>query len=508
MRFIEQKSLQHTLYVFVLLLVAYLYGYHTELLMRPNSFHVWRQCDGAQIAMNYYNVSMNFFEPRLNVLMGNDGKMVSEFPIIYYSAACLYHVFGPHEFFIRLICVSLFFIGLLYLFKTLRLLMDDWIYAFLLSLIPFTSAVVSDYGISFLPDVPALSLSFIGYYYFLKFIKQKKRQDIYMAAFFFSLTGLLKVTSLIGFFALGAVLLFCFLFMRKSDVVREYIPYTKHLVLMLLIPVFVTSIWILYADHYNATNHNTYFLMKPQPMWDADTPYILTILHRFEWQWLRMYLYRDFLHVLPFIAIGSFLFLKNSRNKPLLMWLAISIAGGAAYFILFFKQFYHHDYYVICLMFLPVAITVTFLLRLKEWYPGLYFSPFSKLGLSVLIGVMFYHGIRIGKERDAEMLTEKFHEYRNIEPALNRMGINKAAKVVSLGDETTGVSLYLMNRRGWTEVMTATPISSAVIQQYLDAGAKYLFLYRDANTHLDEEARSRYLRYMIGTVNGIKIYKL
>lgn len=488
--------------------LAFLYGYHTELFMRPHSFHVWRQCDGAQIAINYFNISMNFLEPRLSLLIGNDGKMVSEFPVIYYAAACLYKVFGPHEFFIRLICVVIFFTGLFFLFKVLTLLMEDWVYAFLLSLIPFASAVVSDYGISFLPDVPALSLSFIGYYYFLKFLKQKKRQDIYLAAFFFSLTGLLKVTSLIGFFALGAVLVFCFLFMRKSDIVQEYIPYTKHLVLMFLIPLVVTAIWILYAGHYNATNHNTYFLMKPQPLWDADASYKLTILHRFHWQWLRMYLYRDFLHVLPFITSACFLFMKKSRNKPLLMWLALSIAGGAAYFILFFKQFYHHDYYVICLMFLPVAISAVFLLRLKEWYPGLYLSPFSKIGVSVLIGVMFYHGIRIGKERDAEMLTEKFREYRYIEPALERLGIRKTDKVISLGDETTGVSLYLMNRRGWTEVMSPIPLPAETIQQYVDAGAKYMLVYRDAETHLSEDSRQRYLRSMVAIVNGIKIYKL
>lgn len=508
MKIFQQKSVQYVLYVSVLLSLAYLYDYHKELFMRPNSFHIWRQCDGAQITMNYYNVSMNFLEPRLSVLMGNDGKMVSEFPIIYYLVACLYKLFGPHEFFIRLISVTIFFVGLFSLYKALHLLLKDRTYAFLVSLIPFASAVVSDYAFSFIPDVPALSLTFVGYFYFLRFMQSKSRRSAYLATLFFALAGLLKVTSLIGFLAIGGVLLYYRIFMARTVEVKEYLAFSREFVIMMVVPVLVSAAWVFYAGYYNAANHNTYFLMKAQPIWKAEGEYILTILHRFHWQWLRMYLYRDFLHTLPLLAILCFAFFKRSSAKPVLLWLTLSMAGGVAYFLLFFTQFYHHDYYVICLMFLPPAIVAVLLLRIQEWAPAVYQSLFSKAALLLLLAVMFYHGIRINRERDALYATEKFNEFRYIEPALEKLGVKKTDKVISLGDETTGVSLYLMNRRGWTEVMSPIPLPSKTIQQYVDAGAKYLFIYRDADSHLEEESRQRYLQSMVGIVNGIKIYKL
>ena len=60
---------------------------------------------------------------------------------------------------------------LYFLYKTISLLLDDELYALVFSLMLFTSAVVIDYAFNFLPDVPALSFTFIGYYFFLSFIK-------------------------------------------------------------------------------------------------------------------------------------------------------------------------------------------------------------------------------------------------------------------------------------------------------------------------------------------------
>lgn len=94
-----------------ILILSLLYGYQGEILMRPHGIHIWRQCDCAQFALNYYTESMNFFEPRLSWCTGNDGKMGSEFPIIYYSAALLYKVFGVHDYFIRFINLLFFLLA-------------------------------------------------------------------------------------------------------------------------------------------------------------------------------------------------------------------------------------------------------------------------------------------------------------------------------------------------------------------------------------------------------------
>lgn len=491
------------LFCIALIALSWLFRYPDELLQRPNSFHVWRQCDGAQFAMNYYEVSMNFFEPRLNVLIGNGGKMVSEFPIIYYAAACLYKIFGPHECIIRLLSLSIFFAGLFCLFKTISLLLSDNFYALLLALIPFTSAVVSDYAFSFLSDVPALSLTFIGYFFFIKFWKQKRETSLMWATLFFTLAGLLKITSLVGYIAILAVLAFRFLFGGH----RDWLPYKKTLSLFFCLPLLISCGWVLYAKYYNLANHNTYFLLQAMPIWNADKQTINEVFHRFDRQWLRMYLYRDFLHTLPFLFLLCFLI--PAKNKtPLLVWLLLSVLGGACYFFLFFTQFFHHDYYIICLMFLPVAVLTVLLMQIKSWKSG-FFSHWSlRASLVLLITVLFYHGIRINKERDSGAATEQFSEFRYIEPQLEKLGISKNDKVISIGDKTTGVSLYLMNRKGWTEVMEQKPLSHTFIQSCIDKGAGYLFIYKDTQNHLDSLSQNAFTGNFLADINGIKIYKL
>lgn len=497
------RSFWNALFLIVLVILSWLYGYQRELFQRPNSFHVWRQCDGAQIAMNYYEVSMNFFEPRLNVLLGNDGKMISEFPIIYYTAACLYKIFGAHECIIRLISISIFFVGLFCLFKAIALILGDNFYAFFLALIPFASAVVSDYAFSFLPDVPALSFTFIAYFFFVKFWKQEKEADVKWSAFFFTMAGLLKITSLIGYFAILAVLVFRFLFGGN----RDWLKYKKALLLFLCLPIAISGMWVLYAKYYNLTNHNTYFLLQTMPIWKADAETVTEIFHRFDWQWLRMYLYRDYIHALPVLLLLCIIIPAKNQNT-LLPWLLLSVLGGAAYFFLFFTQFFHHDYYIICLMFLPVAIPVVLLFQIKNWKPVLFNQWPLRILLAILVPVMFSHGIRINKERDAGAATEKFSEYRYIEPQLEKLGIHKNDKVISIGDKTTGVSLYLMNRKGWTEVFEQKPISHTFVQSCMAKGAGYLFIYKDTQYHLDSVSQVVFTKKFLTDINGIHIYKL
>jgi hypothetical protein len=491
------------LFVLSVCILSWLYDYPTELTLRPNSFHQWRQCDGAQIAMNYYNVSMNFFEPRLNLCTGNDGKMISELPIIYYAAACLYKVFGPHEYFIRLLSISIFFLGLFYLFKAITLLLNNRFYALLLSLIPFASPITSDYAFSFLPDVPALSFTFIAYYFLIKFFYTENTSAIKWSTAFFTLAGLLKVTSLIGFSAIGVILSAYFIFDRNN----KWIAYKKHFLVFLVIPTVITGLWIAYAKYYNFSNHNIYFNLSIQPIWDTDEQLQHDVWVRFDRQWLRMSLYRDFIHSLPFLVLLSFL-IPKTKAKPILFWLSTSLLGGAMYFFLFFCMFLHHDYYLICLMFIPVAVLTIFILCLKEWKEIIFNSWVTKTTLLTLITVMLYHGIRINRERSNGIKTAKFNEYWNIEPELAKLGIKENDKIISIGDETSGVSLYFMNRRGWTEMLKHTPLKKSFIDTCVLNGAKYMLVYKNYEADIDSAAHNSYTKHLIGEPNGIKVYKL
>jgi hypothetical protein len=487
--------------------LAWWYNYPTELTMRPHSVHRWRQCDGAQIAINYYNVSMNFFEPRLSICNGNDGKMVSEFPVIYYTAACLYKIFGPHEYFLRLISLTIFFAGLYFLYKTISLLLDDELYALVFSLMLFTSAVVIDYAFNFLPDVPALSFTFIGYYFFLSFIKYGESKHLFYAATFFAFAGTLKITSLLGYFAIAAMLVTIIIAGKETTITKKFAASKITCCVFFILPVITAAAWIAYVKYYNNTNSNFYFTTSLRPIWEGDFYQVRDVFRRLDWQWLRAYMYRDFLHTLPFVFVLCFL-IAVKKNIALKWWLFYSLVFCTLYFFSFFLQFFHHDYYVVCMMFLPIAVCVVLMKQVKERFPKMFHSPATKSALVILLIVMAYHGHRINMEREAEVNTENFHEYWNIEPQLEMAGISKTDKIISIGDETSGVSLYFMNRRGWTQLMIPNPVPVKYIEECRSKGAKYLMVYKNCEANLDSITAAKYKTHTAAIINGIKIYRL
>ena len=99
------------IFTFSFLIFSIVYNYQDILFKSPQSIHLWRQCDCLSITMNYYQDNNPFFKPSIHNL-GRDGtgKTVSDFPLIYFSVAELWKVFGYHEFIYRLVVVLFFFI--------------------------------------------------------------------------------------------------------------------------------------------------------------------------------------------------------------------------------------------------------------------------------------------------------------------------------------------------------------------------------------------------------------
>ena len=126
---------KYSAFVFAVLFVAFAFIYQFDdiLFMRPQSVHQWRQCDCLSFALNYYNEDVNFFTPQLHFLAGDGtGKTVSDCPLIYYSVAQLWKVFGYHEFIYRLLVLIICFVGLLLLMRVIEdILKDSFIAIFL-----------------------------------------------------------------------------------------------------------------------------------------------------------------------------------------------------------------------------------------------------------------------------------------------------------------------------------------------------------------------------------------
>ena len=81
--------------------------------------------------------------------------------------------------------------------------------------------------------------------------------------------------------------------------------------------------------------------------------------------------------------------------------------------------------------------------------------------------------------------------------------------VFSLGDTSTTVSLYLMNRRGYTEYAMPRPYSLNDVWQLKKRGVKYLIKNPcwQPNTQRAAELKDLFVQ-PIGSYKGVEVYKL
>ena len=80
---------------------------------------------------------------------------------------------------------------------------------------------------------------------------------------------------------------------------------------------------------------NFYFTTSLRPIWEGDFYQVRDVFRRLDWQWLRAYMYRDFLHTLPFVFILCFL-IAVKKNIALKWWLFYSLVFCTLYFFSFF----------------------------------------------------------------------------------------------------------------------------------------------------------------------------
>ncbi len=156
----------------------------------------WRQSDVAAIARNFLHNGFRFSHPQIDWAGNAPGYVGTEFPILPFVAALCYKLTGVHEWIGRIQAVILFAISLPFFFLLVRAIFGNtaavWA-TFFYSFAPLNVFA----GRSFMPDVPSLSLSIVGLYFFLKWIEKGRASSLFLAAIAISLSFLIKITSVV-----------------------------------------------------------------------------------------------------------------------------------------------------------------------------------------------------------------------------------------------------------------------------------------------------------------------
>lgn len=501
---------KYSAWIFLVLLfvLGAVYDYQHILFLSPQSLHQWRQCDCLSLTLNYYQDHNLFFSPAVHHL-GKDGtgKTVSDFPLLYFSVARLWMVFGKHEFIMRLLNLLLFFVGMTSLFKITERVLNDSFMAIVSTSLLFTSPLLVYYANNFLMDVPALSIALVGLYFFTRFYFSQQNKFLFLFALCFALAGLLKISSTISLIAISG-LFFLETIGLKIKVEGKIFnqPLKQFFAFVAVITVLLA--WYLYAQGYNEKYNSGNFLLGILPVWDFTHQQITEMIDAISEnaKWAYFLFETQLLFVLMFAL--TLIFFKKT-NKTLLL-LTLFIAFGLVAFMVLFFQALGHDYYMTNMLILAPFIMLTFFHTLKSVNPKVYYSAIFRL----LFIVFLVHNVNFAQRRMADRYdpqgwqnanyTKKIKVFEEIAPYLRSIGIRKEDKVISLSDNSINITLYLMNQKGWTNY--GLNADSTGIKEKIRMGAKYLIIY-DMETYRNQTLKP-FLGRKIGKYKNADIYRL
>jgi len=523
----RRKLFMKTDLLFIILFaIAATYYYDSVLTKGPLNTHLWKQTDCLSLTRNFSR-GASFFSPEMNSQLGDkfrSGHTASEFPVLYYIVGMIWKFFGESYVSYRLFYLMILFAGLFAFYKSIKLLFEDAFWAAALSVLLFTSPVYVVYGVSFIPDVPAFSFILVALYYFLRYSLEKKSRLFLLSMAFFALAGLIKVSSLIAFVSLLCVFLLE-VFSVKTLINRKLFRCNRLEWAGFISVIIIVFSWYSYVDYYNALHGFKSTLNSASPIWQLEKGAFLPLVKGIKNFTSYVFFSRPVLMILLLIGIANLFLIKK---MPLFAYISniLIILGGATYFILWTPLLDVHDYYFIALLILFAGILMPFTWFVKTRYPVIFKGNFLKILLGVFLLYNFLycqsvvrlktvaqkgdyivvgnHEFVAGMQWTNWDVDRNWKRFGSMKPYILQLGIKAEDKVISLPDKSPNVSLFLMDRKGWTDNLNYS--KSEDIRKLIQCGAKYL-LVSDPE-FLKQGFLQAFLTQKIGSYKGIEIFKL
>ncbi|HXW03718.1 MAG TPA: glycosyltransferase family 39 protein [Vicinamibacterales bacterium] len=153
--------------------------------------HGWRQIDTAAMARYFYEDSLNPLYPQVN-WGGRHGYVESEFPLVPWIAALLYHLLGPEDIWGRVTTVA-FSVGLMFAVYLLVLEIRGRAAARAAVLLVAASPGAVYYGRTFMPDTAMLFFAAAALLGFVRYLRTASRSALIWASVSLALAVLVKL---------------------------------------------------------------------------------------------------------------------------------------------------------------------------------------------------------------------------------------------------------------------------------------------------------------------------
>lgn len=515
-----------------MVIVLFFANYYSKtLFFPPCANHQWRQADCLSIAKNYYEEGMHFFQPKIHYQGPEEGKAVSELPILNYTAASLWKVFGEHEFIYRLMEYLLYILSIFVLFNTIGVYLGSWLLAFFSVSILLTSPLLTYYSLNFLADVPALSISIIALCLFYRFYHNQRNYLFYLALILGTLAVLMKASALIP---LCLIYLFSVLDITNLNrIVKTKALFTgKWLPLTMLAASLLTIVlWYRWALAYNYDDTNNIFLLTILPIWDMEEADILAVFKVLVGDLFPVFLSKPMLTLLFILVFYVLARFKNLSNFFRIAFL-LSFGYFIIYILFFFKVFSVHDYYLTNLMIFPVItfMSAIELLRKSDFHRTnkvflVLFLIFS-FALNTLNAAGQYRLKMIDKDnmikwnpfvhkediKGAEYLfwdySRSIKKIESFRPVLKSHGIKRDEKVVVVPDQSFNIALYFLDQKGYGIARDHFEHDSLIIDHFRKKNVKYFIMMDTTMKQLPAYRQFKPFVKPFFISNGVEVMKL
>lgn len=490
------KGTTDIVFIVLFFVVCIGFNYHEIVFKRPQSVHVWRQADCASMALNYHQHDLPLLRPQLHFRFNDSAEAMGEYPILYYVVAALYDVFGYHEIIYRFLWLAFAFLGSFCLYRLSIDILQLSMESVLIGLMLLLSPIVAYYSISFIPDPVALFLIPVAFLFLNSYLKSHNPASLISGILIIALSGLVKISTLIiPLIALGSYILFLISKQRWKIALSG--------IGGVLLIILLNYLWYRYAIQFNEERGANYFLTSLAPIWQMESAARKEVFDVILDIRLQEF-YNKIMLFISALLIGVSI-IKN-RISWLSFFLVSTIFGLIIFFLLFFHRFRFHDYYMINLVILVPVIFIIFLKSFEHVVIEPKLIKVLKLMFIFLVLRNTVIATNFNKRRYMKPENSYYENkgYFTLEKELDKLGVEKNAYVISVPDDSPNVTLYLMNRSGWTN--SHYPLKPENIEDFKVRGAEYLII--GDSLLLKENDLSAYFSNKIGEYKDIHIYKL
>lgn len=218
----------------------------------PAGFHAFRQTQTTSIARNFYEGETDFLHPRIDSRGARTGITGMELPLVNYTMAIGYRLFG-YSYTVQRATILLFsLVGIAGCFLFLSRLFTSRALAFVGAGALIFSPLHFYYSSTALPDIPAIAFLFLSLGLWLVYRDSQRRRYLILSALFLAVAGLLKIYCLMALAFYGL------------EVLSHWRDWRRALgeLLVLTIAVAIVGGWYVYARYLNDLYQSGAFKME------------------------------------------------------------------------------------------------------------------------------------------------------------------------------------------------------------------------------------------------------